>query len=238
MTEPRPQPTEVPARRFPLGRAAFLGTLLVGLGGIAALSRLGGGVGQRLAEIGAAMPGVNDMKALPGWRIYYVQDPMRSFDPATYTLTIDGDVERPVTLTWPEVAALPMVDQVCDFHCVTGWSVYDVAFRGVRAQTLLDLVGPRPGATQVTFQSLEDPYFDQLALDQFTQSDVMLATEMEGAPLLRPHGAPLRLVVPRMYGYKGVKWVTRITFGSEQMPGYWQQRGYDVDAWVEGDGGA
>src|SRR5438105_2124375 len=53
-----------------------------------------------------------------------------------------------------------------------------------------------------------------------------------GKPLTRPHGAPARVVIPDMYGYKNVKWVRRIELVSEPLDGYWEQRGYDRDAWV------
>ena len=141
-------------------------------------------------------------------------------------------MERPVALSWPEITALPGAAQVSTFHCVTGWSVDDVHWEGVRAQTLMDLVRPLPSAQYVTFQSLEAPYVDQLSLAEFTLPDVMIARHMGGAPISRAHGAPLRLVIPDMYGYKGVKWLSSITFTAEQAPGYWEVRGYDVDAWV------
>jgi DMSO/TMAO reductase YedYZ molybdopterin-dependent catalytic subunit len=60
----------------------------------------------------------------------------------------------------------------------------------------------------------------------------MLAYEMDGQPLLQEHGAPVRVVIPDMYGYKNVKWVERITLVPRVGAGYWEQRGYDVDAWV------
>ena len=61
----------------------------------------------------------------------------------------------------------------------------------------------------------------------------MLAYEMDGKPLARAHGAPVRLVIPEMYGYKNVKWVERIDARRRRPSrGYWEQRGYDVDAWV------
>jgi len=60
----------------------------------------------------------------------------------------------------------------------------------------------------------------------------MLAYEMDGKPLAREHGAPVRVVIPEMYGYKNVKWVERIVVGDKLEPGYWEQRGYDVNAWV------
>ena len=60
----------------------------------------------------------------------------------------------------------------------------------------------------------------------------MLAYEMDGKPLRREHGAPVRVVIPEMYGYKNVKWVERIELVAKPASGYWEQRGYDVDAWV------
>ena len=61
----------------------------------------------------------------------------------------------------------------------------------------------------------------------------MLAYEMDGKPLNREHGAPVRVVIPDMYGYKNVKWVERIELVADAASlGYWEQRGYDRDAWV------
>ena len=60
----------------------------------------------------------------------------------------------------------------------------------------------------------------------------MLAWEMDGGPLSQPHGGPARVVMPRMYGYKSVKWVTHIEVRTDVVPGYWEQNGYDADAWV------
>ena len=84
----------------------------------------------------------------------------------------------------------------------------------------------------LTFVSAERPYVDTLTLAQAGLADAMLAYEMDGEPLRREHGAPVRVVIPEMYGYKNVKWVERIVVGDQLEPGYWEQRGYDVDAWV------
>ena len=78
----------------------------------------------------------------------------------------------------------------------------------------------------------EQPYVDSLTLEQASLQDVMLAYEMDGLPLSRAHGAPLRLVIPEMYGYKNVKWLTHIELVPKLSAGFWEQRGYDVDAWV------
>ncbi len=235
MDELPDRPREVPRSRLPLGRGAFLGTIMLGAVGVAAFSKLGGiGVGQAIGDLGSAA-GLEGIAPTNGWRIYNVQDPMPTFDPASYTLTIDGEVDNPVVLTWDDVQALPMTTRVADFHCVTGWSVEDVRWKGMTPQTIIDTVTPKPSARYVTFQSLEEPYFDQITLEQFQLPDVLLATEMDDAPLTRPHGSPMRLVIPQMYGYKGVKWLGSITFTSEETPGYWETRGYAADAWVGTD---
>ena len=127
---------------------------------------------------------------------------------------------------------MPPKKRFRDFHCVTGWTVRKVRWEGVSSRTLVDLVRPRPAARYVNFVSLEKPYVDQLSLKQFLAPDVLLARGMDAKPLPRVHGAPLRLVVPEMYGYKSVKWVGEIAFVAGADPGYWEQRGYDADAFV------
>ena len=80
--------------------------------------------------------------------------------------------------------------------------------------------------------SAEKPYLDYLTMEQALLHDVMLAYAMDGKPLAREHGAPVRLVIPEMYGYKNVKWLSQINLVPEAQPGYWEYLGYDRDAWV------
>ena len=167
-----------------------------------------------------------------GWRIYTVAASMPRFDPATWRLRIEGLVDTPLVLTYDELRRLPRAEQVSNFHCVTGWSVKDVRWAGVRFRDLLAGARLRPNAKGLTFVSAERPYVDTLSLSQAELRDAMLAYEMDGKPLRREHGAPARVVIPEMYGYKNVKWVERIVVGDHVEPGYWEQRGYDVDAWV------
>jgi DMSO/TMAO reductase YedYZ molybdopterin-dependent catalytic subunit len=157
--------------------------------------------------------------------------------PASYRLRVVGEVERPLELTLADLGRLPRAEQVSDFHCVTGWSVHDVRWAGVRFAHVLAAARPRAAATCLRFVSEEVPYDDWLTIEQALLPDVLLATEMDGAPLSRPHGAPARVVMPRMYGYKSVKWVSRIEVSRELRPGYWEQRGYDADAWVGASNG-
>ena len=127
---------------------------------------------------------------------------------------------------------MPRAEQVSDFHCVTGWVVKDVRWAGVRIADVLEAAGAKQGVSSLRFVSAEVPYDDSLTLKQALLPDVMLAYEMDDKPLSRPHGAPVRLVMPQMYGYKSVKWVNRIELGTTLQAGYWEQNGYDVDAWL------
>jgi DMSO/TMAO reductase YedYZ molybdopterin-dependent catalytic subunit len=206
-------------RRY--GRRAFLGTTALGISSLV----WGGSAWRALAQV---LP----PQLVPGWRIYTVASTMPEFDPATWRLTIDGLVDRPGTLTYESLLRLPRAEQVSTFHCVTGWTVKNVHWAGVRFADVLATAGIQQAASVLTFTSAEEPYVDTLTLDQARLPDAMLAYELDGKPLSRAHGAPVRVVIPEMYGYKGVKWVARITAGIEASPGYWEQRGYDTDAWV------
>jgi DMSO/TMAO reductase YedYZ molybdopterin-dependent catalytic subunit len=167
-----------------------------------------------------------------GWRIYTISGSMPIFDPNAYTLEISGLVRKPRSFTYAELLALPRSHQVSTFHCVTGWTVDNVRWSGVRFDHLLDLVEPLPEAKALRFDSLEVPYNDSLTTEQVKLHDVMLALEMDGQPLSRPHGSPARVVIPEMYGYKGVKWLSKIELVASQPTGYWEGLGYDQDAWV------
>lgn len=212
-----------------LGRAAFLGVTAAGLSSLA----WGAAAWNGVHGLATLLPdGVRQALPAPtsGWRIYTVAASMPRFDPSTWRLHVDGLVEEPLALTLDDLRALPRAEQVSDFHCVTGWSVSGVRWGGVRLRDVLAPARPRGGA--IAFVSAERPYVDSLTTAQASLPDVMLAFEMDGRPLPRVHGAPLRLVIPEMFGYKNVKWVERLTVTPGPELGYWERRGYDRDAWV------
>jgi len=211
-----------------VGRGVFLATVAGGLTsllwGRSVWSRISSAIGPIESHIPLVPSG--------GWRIYTVSGSLPGFDPASWRLEIAGAVEHPVSLDYHELLALPKAEQVSTFHCVTGWTVNNVAWGGVRIEDLLARVKPHPSAHALRFVSAENPYDDFLSLDQASLADVMLAYEMDGKPLSRAHGAPLRLVIPDMYGYKNVKWLNRIELVPREGTGYWEQLGYDQNAWV------
>ena len=124
------EPMDEPAGR-PIGRRAFLGIVGLGLSSLVwgepALRALNGLTSSLPQGVQSAIPALGG-----GWRIYAVNPPFPTFDPATWKLRIDGLVRRPVDLTYDQLRALPRAEQVSDFHCVTGWSVDSVHWAGVR----------------------------------------------------------------------------------------------------------
>ena len=213
-------------RRY--GRAVFLGTVATGLSSLLWARPLWSRVSHAAGPLESLVP----LVPAGGWRIYTVAATMPRFDPATWRLRIGGRVARPAVLSYDELRALPHAAEVRDFHCVTGWTVHGVHWRGVRVRDLLDHVGASPAAGGVRFVSAEQPYVDSLTMQQALLPDVLLAWEMNGQPLPREHGAPIRLVMPEMYGYKNVKWVEGIDVVAHADNGYWENLGYDRDAWV------
>jgi DMSO/TMAO reductase YedYZ molybdopterin-dependent catalytic subunit len=223
------EPREMPAALLPSGRRAFLGVTALGLSSLLWAKPVWRTVSAATQPLQDALPA----GLVPsGWRIYTVAATMPRFDRRTWRLQIEGDVARPGSFTYDELLALPRAEQVSDFHCVTGWSVKNVRWAGVRFRDLLAQAHPHARAKVLTFVSDERPYVDTLTFARALLDDAMLAYEMDGKPLPREHGAPARVVIPEMYGYKNVKWVERIVVGTHAQPGYWEQRGYDVDAWV------
>jgi DMSO/TMAO reductase YedYZ molybdopterin-dependent catalytic subunit len=149
--------------------------------------------------------------------------------PERWRLTVDGAVETPLTLSYAELLALPQVEQEADFHCVTGWSILDLALRGVRLETLAALARPTAEATHLMCHAY-DGYSTNLPLEEALKPDVLVVHTVDGAPLPRDHGGPVRIVVPQLWAWKGAKWVSRLELLTQDRRGYWEIRGYSNTA--------
>jgi DMSO/TMAO reductase YedYZ molybdopterin-dependent catalytic subunit len=150
----------------------------------------------------------------------------------TYTLTIEGEVEKPVILNWNDFMALPQTVSISDFHCVEGWSVLDCKWEGVKIEDLEKLVKPKAVARAVTFDCA-DNYRTSLFREELASVDVLLAYKLNGEMLEEGLGAPVRLIVPNKYAYKSALWVTRLGFTRGKELGFWERRGYSdgADVW-------
>ncbi|WP_406708066.1 molybdopterin-dependent oxidoreductase [Streptomyces halobius] len=218
----------------PVGRRVVLGMLAAGAAGVAAAPAL-----QRAWDSTLGAAAQNDPTGLTGllpvgggFRYYSVTSSVPHKDERTYRLTIDGLVRHHTTYRLADLRALPQTRLVRDVQCVTGWRVPGTPFEGVRLATLLDAAGIRPEAKAVRFTCFDGAYSESLTLEQARRDDVLVALRMQDKPLKHAHGGPVRLYVAPMYFYKSAKWLSGITLTERVEPGYWEERGYDVDAWV------
>ena len=137
----------------------------------------------------------------------------------TYTLTVDGEVENPVTLSWNDFMKLPKTVSISDFHCVEGWSVIDCKWEGVTIREIEKLVKPKDIAKAVTFESA-DSYTTSLFREELQGNDVLLAYKLNDVVLEEGYGFPVRLVVPSKYAYKSALWVVHLQIYSRQSFGF------------------
>jgi hypothetical protein len=165
--------------------------------------------------------------------------PIRTIDPqdltkilASWKLTVDGMVESPHVFSFAELAALPRQDQVTDFHCVEGWSVFDVPWNGVHLSKIFDKVKVKPEAKYVTFHTIGGKYNESLPLVVALEPKTLLAYGIAGSTIPLDNGFPLRLVVPRLLAYKSAKYVDRIELTDKPVMGFWVNAGYDYNAEV------
>ena len=153
-----------------------------------------------------------------------------------WRLEIGGLVENPVSLTWSDFMSLPQTDDVSDFHCVTTWSRFDNHWQGVRFRTIAELAVPLPDARFVLCTGYDFmpgsfiPYTTNLPLDRALDDDVLLVHAWEGKPLPREHGGPCRMITPKLYAWKGAKWIRKIEFLARDKKGFWEIRGYSNSA--------
>ena len=153
-----------------------------------------------------------------------------------WRLELGGSIENPVTLDWDALMELPQVSIDADFHCVTTWSKLDMTFGGVSFRDLAALAVPKDEARFVfatgydVAPGSDVPYTTNLPLERALDPDVMIVHTVDGEPLAREHGGPVRMVTPRLYAWKGTKWIRRIEFLPEDRLGFWELRGYSNTA--------
>ena len=224
-----------PATGAPVGRRVILG--MIGLGGAGILwgAKAADLFGHVLAPITAAdRTGLSSFIPAAGrFRIYSVVSRLPRREAAAYRLRVTGLVDRPLDLSYDDLKAMKPLRLVKDFQCVTGWRVESVPWEGVLLADLLDAAGAHDSAGAVTFKSFDGVYTESLTIEQARRSDVMVAYAMQDKqPIPAVHGGPVRLYVAPMYGYKSLKWLEEIEVVADVELGYWEVRGYDVDAWI------
>jgi DMSO/TMAO reductase YedYZ molybdopterin-dependent catalytic subunit len=162
--------------------------------------------------------------------------PVPAFNAQTWDLQIVGATEPggSAQLRWDEVAAMPTSEVTADFHCVTKFTVLGVRWAGVPAAEILRRFPPAAAVTHVMIWA-DFGYSANIRISDFAADDTLLATHRDGVRLSPEHGYPLRLVVPRLYAWKSVKWVRALEYLTADRRGFWEERGYHniADPWQE-----
>lgn len=174
----------------------------------------------------------------PGQRIIDALKPMGGepgdANPANFRLRVHGEVDNPLDIDFAALLAMPQTEQTCDVHCVTGWSLLDSKWTGVQVAHLAKLAKVRDSARFVIFEAAHG-YTANVRRAEALAPNVLVAHKLAGNAIPRPHGPPVRSLVPDLYFWKSAKWLTGIRFVTTDRPGYWETRGYHnhADPWKE-----
>jgi DMSO/TMAO reductase YedYZ molybdopterin-dependent catalytic subunit len=143
-----------------------------------------------------------------------------------WTLTVAG-LGQELVLSLDDIKELPRTEMITELKCIEGWSVI-VQWAGVRFADFAAKYGPRDLTRYVSMTTPDNEYFVGWDIESIMHPQTLLAYEMNGAPLLPEHGAPLRLASPTKYGIKLIKRIGRIEFTNERPRDYWAENGYDL----------
>ena len=249
-----PAPDTLDRRRFLVASGVVAATSLAAAAagrwlrdqGVAAVQRLKvvlPKAAQPLPEVSSAVgvdvPGVSPFLT-PNADFYRIDTALvfPKVDVESWTLKVTGMVSTPITLTWEELVARPMIEADVTIACVSnevgGDLVGTARWLGCRLDDLLAEAGVKPGADQIVGRSVDGftAGFPTAVLDG---RDAIVAIGMNGEPLPVPHGFPARLIVPGLYGYvSATKWLSEIELTTfDAFEGYWIPRGWSVEGPVK-----
>lgn len=180
-------------------------------------------------------PGGFDQDVFLGWGERTVDRQDLTDILASWELTVDGMVNTPRVYSFADLVGLDRSDMLVDFHCVEGWSIYDVPWNGLHLAQLFEQAGVQAGATHVTFHTIGGRYNESLPIQVALEPRTRLAYGIGGNTLPLKHGFPMRIVIPRLLGYKNAKYVERIELTDHPEYGFWVAAGYPYDGEVNPD---
>lgn len=185
--------------------------------------------------------GGSDSERLPPGQTRVTSWPVLTYGPTphidtkTWSLTIDGAVNEPITLNWNEFNELSKTVLKTDIHCVTRWSRLDMPWEGVSLDDLIGLAGGLTPDAKFMIATTVEGYTTNLPVRDVLNNQAMVATKADGEPLTPEHGGPARLFVPHLYFWKSAKWIQQLTFTTKDHSGFWEVNGYHNygDPWKE-----
>lgn len=137
---------------------------------------------------------------------------LTKFAMETWRLTVGGQVEEPLILSYEELFTFPPAELTADFECAEGWMVLSMHWEGFKLAALAERVRPKPGVNFITFHAGD--FIVSLPYNRDSLEKALLAYRLNGQPIPPEHGAPLRLFMPGGQCYESVKWVERVEFSA------------------------
>ena len=186
-----------------------------------------------------ALPGI-EVREYQGEKLSSVDDVVnqgikgvQNVDINSYLLAIAGLVGEPKEFSYSQVLELPKYSKVVSLYCVEGWDA-KILWEGVLVKDLIEPSGVKPEANTVIFYAT-DGYTTSLPLDYIEKNNILLASKMNDLVLSPAKGFPFQLVAEDKWGYKWIKWVTKIELSNDpEYRGYWESRGYNNNGDLSG----
>ncbi len=147
----------------------------------------------------------------------------------TFRLRIEGLVGRPYTLSMKDLEAMKDKTEFITLECignpVGGDAIGNALWEGVTLRKIIERAAPKAGIVKTVFYA-DDGYSDSIPYELSFSEDVFVAYKMNGQPLPRQHGYPVRVIVPGIFGMKNVKWLSKIELVNFNYKGYWEKEGW------------
>ncbi|ABP95271.1 MULTISPECIES: molybdopterin-dependent oxidoreductase [Metallosphaera] len=174
--------------------------------------------------------GSHGLTSFSSWYVVQYSNYTPSLSISSYVLTVDGEVQNPLQLTYQDILQMPYQEVQDTIQCVSLPSLLsaNVVWRGVPMSYLIEKVNPSSSVIKILAYGA-DGYVADLPLEK-AMKDVLVVYAVDGQNLPVNHGFPVRLAVPGWWGYTYVKWLTRLHFTSRNVLGYWESLGYPDDA--------
>lgn len=152
----------------------------------------------------------------------------QNVDIDSYELEVTGLVENSKKFTYQEILSMQNYSKRITLYCVEGWDV-TILWEGVLLKDIFEAVGVNSKSNTVIFYAV-DGYSTSLPLDYILKNNIMIAHTMNGVTLPPERGFPFQLVAEDKWGYKWIKWITKIELSDDpDYKGYWESRGYSND---------
>jgi len=215
-------------------KSAAAGTLLMAAGG--ALLRV---AADDLTKAARAETRADGRKRLPpGQKVLEYLRPMGGQEgdgeAKTWKLRVHGAVKSPFEVDYANFLKLTQVTKTADVHCVTGWSMLGGAWKGVQIKELAKLAKIKDEARYVIIEAAHG-FTANVPLKEAFADNALVTYRLNDKPFALQHGAPVRGLIPDLYFWKSSKWITGLKFVKDDVPGFWETRGYHnhADPWKE-----